>query len=269
VNLPDASIAGASRKPAAAACDASGFVLAGGQSSRMGRDKALLSFAGRPLIAHALSILREAGFSGSIAGVPPDRSTPAGQVARTNPQANNLREDGLQENGLQRGGSQENGSLSSFAPMVEDSQPGFGPLAGICAALASVGTRYVVFLPVDLPLLPSSLIAYMLHHAEITGLAVTVPAVNGFSQTFPVVLDRSVLPALQNNLDSGQRGCFSALQAAAHSLGQPVASIAVELLVQSGQIAHPLGLAAAHWFLNMNTPHDLHRAEALMAQVIA
>jgi molybdopterin-guanine dinucleotide biosynthesis protein A len=215
--------------------DASGFVLAGGQSSRMGRDKALLSFAGRPLIAHALSILREAGLPASIAGA--------------NPRAN--------------------GALATFAPFVEDSQQGFGPLAGICAALAAAATRYVVFLPVDLPLLPSSLIAYMLHHAQITGRAVTVPSVNGFSQTFPVVLDKSVLPALQNDLHSGQGGCFSAFQSAAGGLGQPIASVAVELLVQSGQITHPLGLAAAYWFLNMNTPQDLHRAEALIARVIA
>jgi molybdenum cofactor guanylyltransferase len=226
---------GAPREPAAATCDASGFVLAGGQSSRMGRDKALLSFAGRPLSAHALSILREAGLAAAIAGV--------------NPQAD--------------------GVLASFAPIVEDSQPGSGPLGGICAALAAVATRYAVFLPVDLPLLPSSLIAYMLHHAQITGLAVSVPSVNGFSQTFPVVLERSVLTALQNDLHSGQRGCFSAFQAAANGMGQPVASISVELLVQSGQITHPLGLAAAHWFLNMNTPQDLHRAEALMSRVIA
>jgi molybdenum cofactor guanylyltransferase len=249
--------------------NASGFVLAGGQSSRMGQDKTLMSFAGRPLIAHALSILREAGLPASIAGVPPDRSTPdrsrsAGQIARTDPRANDLR-----GNGSQGTGSQENSALVTFAPVVEDSQRGLGPLAGICTALAAMATRYAVFLPVDLPLLPSSLIAYMVHHAEITGLAVTVPAVSGFSQTFPVVLDRSVLPVLQNDLRSGQGGCFSAFQAAAHSLSQPIASIAVELLVQSGQITHPLGLAAAHWFLNMNTPQDLHRAEALMAQVIA
>src|ERR1700722_14053707 len=211
----------------------------------MGRDKALLSFAGRPLIAHALSILREAGLATAIAGVNPRAGDSQGNE------------------------SQENGALASFAPIVEDSERGFGPLAGICAALATVATRYVVFLPVDLPLLPSSLITYMLHHAQITGLAVTIPAVNGFSQTFPVVLDRSVLPALQNDLHSGQRGCFSAFQSAASCLGQPIASVAVELLVQSGQITHPLGLAAAHWFLNMNTPQDLHRAEALMSRVIA
>jgi molybdenum cofactor guanylyltransferase len=215
--------------------DASGFVLTGGQSSRMGRDKALLSFAGQPLIEHALSILRDAGLPAAIAGTDP-RAT---------------------------------GALATFAPVVDDPKPGLGPLAGICAAMAAVVTRYVVFLPVDLPLLPSSLIAYMFHRAQITGRAITVPTVNGFNQTFPVVLDRSVLPTLQNDLHSGRGGCFSAFQAAANGLGQPIASVAVELLVQSGQIAHPRGWHPAQWFLNVNTPHDLHRAEALMAQVIA
>jgi molybdenum cofactor guanylyltransferase len=229
------TLPGLPRESATANCDASGFVLAGGRSSRMGRDKALLPFGSQPLISHALSILREAGLPVWIAGA--------------NPEANS--------------------ALAAYAPVVDDPQPGLGPLGGICAALAAAATRYVVFLPVDLPLLPSSLIAYMLHHARITGRAVTVPSINGFSQTFPAVLDRFVLPALQNDLHSGQRGCFSAFKTAANGVGQPVASLAVELLVQSGQVTHPLGWPPAHWFLNVNTPQDLHRAEALIARVIA
>ncbi len=225
----------AERQAATDEIDAAGFVLAGGQSSRMGRDKALLHFAGRELVAHALATLREAGLSGTIAG--------AGPAADS--------------------------VFATYAPVVLDQQPGLGPLAGICAALEAAAARYVVFLPIDLPLLPSSLVAYLLHHTRITGRAVTVPSVNGFAQTFPVVLDRSVLPALKMELDSGKRRCFSAFHVAAESVGQPLALVAAELLAQSGQVAHPLGLAPMRWFLNVNAPRDLQRAEALWHHAIA
>jgi molybdopterin-guanine dinucleotide biosynthesis protein A len=201
----------------------------------MGRDKAFLPFAGRPLIAHAISALREAGLPATIAG--------AGPAADS--------------------------ALAAFAAIVPDPQPRLGPLAGICAALSAASARFVVFLPVDLPLLPASLIAYLLHHARITGRAVTVSSVNGFEQTFPVVLDRSVLPVLQIELRSGKRGCFSAFQAAAERLNQPAAVVEVEMLVQSGQVAHPFGVAPYCWFINVNTPQDLQRAEALWLHAIA
>jgi len=209
--------------------DAVGFVLAGGQSSRMGRDKALLEFAGRPLVVHALSIFEEAGIPAMIAGA-------ASSALR---------------------------SLPIFAPIVEDAAPGLGPLSGICTALSIISARYAVFLPVDQPLLPPSLIVFLLRHARITGSAVTVPAVSGFAQTFPVVLDRAALPALQNELDSQRYGCFSAFQTASAALGHSVSSIAVELVAQTGEVSDPLGLPPIHWFLNLNTLDDLARAEAL------
>jgi molybdopterin-guanine dinucleotide biosynthesis protein A len=206
-----------------------GFVLAGGQSSRMGRDKALLEFAGRPLVAHALSIFEEAGIPAMIAGA----ASPALK------------------------------SFPIFVPIVEDASPGLGPLSGICNALSIISARYAVFLPIDLPLLPPSLLVYLLRHARITGSVVTVPSVSGFTQTFPAVLDRAALPALQNELDSQRYGCFSAFQSVAAALGQSVTSVAVELLAQTGEVSDSLGLPPIHWFLNLNTPDDLERAEAL------
>jgi molybdopterin-guanine dinucleotide biosynthesis protein A len=225
--MPDAP-----REPAAPICDAAGFVLAGGQSTRMGRDKALLAFDRRPLIEHVLATLHEAGLSASIAGANPSVLA----------------------------------SLAAFAPVVEDLEPGRGPLAGVCAALASTTASYAVFLPVDLPLLPSSLIVYLLQHARITGHAVTVPSVNGFAETFPAILHRSILPALENELRSDRSGCFAAFQAAAAVFGQSISILAVELLAQSGQVVHPLGLLPVHWFLNVNTPENLQHAEAVVAR---
>jgi molybdenum cofactor guanylyltransferase len=209
--------------------DAVGFVLAGGQSSRMGRDKALLEFAGRPLVAHALELFQVAGITAMIAGA----ASPA------------LR------------------SLPIFTLIVEDASPGLGPLSGICTALSIISARYAVFLPVDLPLLPPSLIVFLLRHARITGSVVTVPSISGFAETFPAVLDRAALPALQNELESQRYGCFSAFQAASAAVGQSVSSVAVELLAQAGEVSDPLGLPPVLWFLNLNAPEDLARAEAL------
>jgi molybdopterin-guanine dinucleotide biosynthesis protein A len=122
---------------------------------------------------------------------------------------------------------------------------------------------------VDLPLLPASLLVFLVHHAKITGAAVTLCSVNGFPQTFPAVVCRSALPVLQGELKADRRGCFSAFQAAASSLNQPMTILPVEFLVQSGHIAHPHGLPPAWWFLNVNNSEDLRRAADLHASRLA
>jgi len=208
-----------------------GFVLAGGRSSRMGADKSLELLAGQPLVGHALDLLRQAGLMASIAG------------ARS--------------------------QLAAFAPVVEDLQPGLGPLAGVCTALASTSAARSVFVSVDLPLLPASLIVFLLHHARATGATVTVCSVNGFPQTFPAVVCQKALPALQNELEMERRGCFSGFQVAASSLNRPLAVLPVELLVQSGHVVHRDALPPAWWFLNVNTPLDLRRAADFHASRLA
>ncbi len=202
--------------------DASAFILAGGRSIRMGRDKALLPFAGKPLIAHVLDLLAEAGLPAAIVGSRPD--------------------------------------LRAYAPVLDDTQTGLGPLSGICTALASTTARFAVFLAVDQPLFPASLLTYLLHHARTTASPATVASVNGSAQTFPAVLDRGILPLLQKELAAGRSGCLAAFQSAAAALVQPLSVVPVEYLAQSGHVAHPEGLPAARWLLNLNTPADLDRA---------
>ncbi len=210
---------------APAVLDADGFVLAGGRSSRMGQDKALLDFFGQPLIERALGILRRAGVTASVAG-----------------------------------GSRE---LAAFATLVPDSR--IGPLGGICAGLAAAVEDLAVFLPVDMPLVPPGLLRLMLQHARTTGAKATLASVNGFAQTFPAVLDRSLLAGLQNELRNGNGGCFAAFGAACQESGSRLTVLPVEFLVQARQIMDEDGLRAALWFLNVNRPLDLERAESIVA----
>ena len=97
---PSSAVPTANDGPTALMSGAEGFVLAGGRSSRMGRDKALLQVGGRPLVAVALDKLRSIGVAAPrIAGALAD--------------------------------------LSSHAPVVPDLHPWCGPLSGIEAALAA------------------------------------------------------------------------------------------------------------------------------------
>ena len=96
-----------------------------------------------------------------------------------------------------------------------------------------------MFLPVDLPLLPSALIRYLLFHASITGAAVTLISLNGFPQTFPVVLAASVLDVWKDNSPAGSSGCYNAFAAASRERGESIAVLPLEYLVQSGAVLHP------------------------------
>jgi molybdenum cofactor guanylyltransferase len=63
-----------------------GVVLAGGQSSRMGCDKALLSWRGRPLIEHQIAVLRAAGMDAvRVSGERPDYQGIADPVTQAGP----------------------------------------------------------------------------------------------------------------------------------------------------------------------------------------
>jgi len=197
----------------------------------MGVDKATVHLAGQPLIVHALEILRQAGLTASIAG------------ARA--------------------------QLSSFAAVVADSELNRGPLGGICAALSSTTARKAVFIPVDMPLLPASLVNFLLDQAENCGASISVVEVNGLMQTFPAVVDRAALPTLRMELEAGRGACLAAFQIASRALGRPATVVPLETALRAGDVVHPNGLPAECWFLNVNTAADIVQAEAYLAHRIA
>jgi molybdopterin-guanine dinucleotide biosynthesis protein A len=207
---------------------AAGFVLAGGRSSRMGSDKALQDFGGRLLIAHALGLMDEAGVAGAIAG---SRSP-----------------------------------LGSFAAEIPDTYLDAGPLGGIHAALTATQADLNLFLPVDMPLMPPSLLRCLLLRATVTGAPVTASRLNGRLEPFPVVLHRSVLPLIARTLDGGAArfpSCRAVWEAIPEQLGSLLDAPPVDALMQCGQVAHRLGLPPVFWFQNANTPAELARVNLL------
>lgn len=100
-----------------------GAVLAGGESRRMGRDKALLIVDGQPLWQRQVQLLRSSG-AGLI-----------GVVRRPDQPALGLPPD---------------------VPLWHDTVSGIGPLAGLHAALAACQTGWLAVVAIDLPRLDAA-----------------------------------------------------------------------------------------------------------------
>lgn len=196
-----------------------GFVLAGGRSSRMGQDKALLQVGGRSLVEVALDKLRCIGVAAPrIAGARAD--------------------------------------LSAHAAVVPDLHPGCGPLSGIEAALAASSQPLNLFLPVDMPLLPARFLSWMLVRAEITGALVTVPRFNGRPQPLCAVYHRDLLPFIGASLVAGNYKVMSVMSAAAPS--QMVDLFDVERLASIDfELPGFSPLPLYRWFHNCNLPEDM------------
>jgi molybdopterin-guanine dinucleotide biosynthesis protein A len=205
---------------------AEGFVLAGGRSTRMGQDKALLSLAGRSLLDRALDKLRALPLAGA----------PRIAAARSD--------------------------LSAHAAVIADLHPGCGPLSGIEAALTASARPLNVFLPVDIPLLPANFLLWMLQRAETTGAVMTVPRVNGWPQPLCAVYHRDLLGHITASLRAGDYKVMPVVMAAAgaHSSSHPMDIFDVELVSSANSELLALSPLPPHrWFLNCNTPVDMAR----------
>jgi molybdopterin-guanine dinucleotide biosynthesis protein A len=109
------------------AADVTVAILAGGKSTRMGRDKAFVEFEGRTLLARSLDLARAISLHVRIIG--------------------------------------SGDKFAPFAPVVEDEFPNCGPLGGIHAALRASHTDLTLILAVDMPFIPRLLLQHLIAQA--------------------------------------------------------------------------------------------------------
>jgi len=197
------------------------FVLAGGQSTRMGNDKAVLQLRGQPFIEHALDKLRTLGFSPRIAGNRPD--------------------------------------LAAYAPVISDNYPGSGPLAGIEAALGVSNDDLNLFLPIDLPLLPTEFLRWMTARAFQSGALATIPRSQARPQPLCAVYHRALLPSARALLSAGTPKVMRSVELAASETGLKIDLFDIETVVASLMPSEdwPAAPSVRCWFQNVNTPGDL------------
>ncbi len=145
----------------------SGIVLAGGQSRRMGRNKALLELGGQTLIARVLERLALLCDELII-------STNAVELYTSLP-----------------------------ARVVPDLVPGRGALGGIHAGLAAASNERAVVVACDMPLLNLSLLRYMAVVSP--GYDVVVPRIGGFYEPLHAVYSARCVEPIAQLIAEGPR----------------------------------------------------------------
>ncbi|RXK56689.1 molybdenum cofactor guanylyltransferase [Oleiharenicola lentus] len=146
-----------------------GAVLAGGQSRRMGRDKATLAFEGRPLWEHQVRVLREAE-ADPVAIVRAPGQAPLG--------------------------------LPDDLRLWHDTFTDAGPLAGLQTALSQSRTLLVAVLAVDMPRIDAWWLQWLgTYCGSNIGAIATRP--DGIHEPLAAIYPRSALPEISRRLETG------------------------------------------------------------------
>lgn len=182
------------------------YVLAGGRSTRMGRDKAFLELDGVSLLEFALRRTQGLGEARILSGDAEDMERRA--------------------------------RLAQFGPTVPDRVANAGPLGGIDAALADAPGEWVMVVPVDQPFLPAEALEAWFAEVSATGVKAAWLAHPGGTEPLPLLVHRSLGPAVEAALLHGERRVLTVMQA-----------------VVPGAVA--TFRRETEWFRNLNSPGDL------------
>lgn len=145
---------------------ATGVVLSGGKSSRMGADKAFINIGQKGMIERVAGELKKVCAEVFISG-----------------------------------GDEETGRRLNLK-VIADIIPGRGPLSGIHASLQVASHDSCLVVACDMPFITAELASLMLR--EIKDYDVAVPSHGIFLQPLFAVYSKSCLPALERNLDAGR-----------------------------------------------------------------
>ncbi len=94
--------------------------------------------------------------------------------------------------------------FAAFGPVIEDTHPGQGPLAGIHAALAGTRTELNLIMAVDMPFLQPELLSYLIAQARRTTAMVVVPAAGGRLQPLCAIYRRAFAEVAERSLRAGE-----------------------------------------------------------------
>lgn len=92
---------------------------------------------------------------------------------------------------------------ASYGTVIDDRFPGCGPLGGIHAALSSTSTDANLILSVDMPLMTSEFLLWLLQAAETGDELAVVPETGGRPQPLCAIYKRALLPIIGQALIAG------------------------------------------------------------------
>ena len=149
------------------------IVLAGGRSSRMGKDKAFLDFKGKPFLRHILERLSR--ISNNIVVVVNKDFSNYENIIKDIPQAK----------------------------LVKDLYPYEGPLNGIISAKDYIKNEKVFISTCDIPIISIELIKYLVD--KVRNYDTVLPIVGGKKQPFNTIYRKPALELAENIFKAGNR----------------------------------------------------------------
>jgi molybdenum cofactor guanylyltransferase len=160
-----------------------GFILAGGASSRMGRDKGLLDFGGVPLILHTARLIEPLVAEVTVVGSPRRYAKLGMHVIADDVQAQS-----------------------------RSSSSGYGPLAGIATALVATRSPWNLILACDLPYLSAEWIDWLLSRALRSRGEAVVPRTEHGIEPLAAVYRRECGAQIAGALTRGVRKVSDAIE---------------------------------------------------------